>query len=84
MNATQWQNHWTFATRNSDSGKTILDEKRTHEGFPLYGVISVLMLHANEVRVSNPFNRVTATFILAQTVRSRGLIRITYDGLYSK
>ncbi|CAD7934274.1 unnamed protein product [Amoebophrya sp. A120] len=77
-NFTAWQNEFTFSTRNADSGKTTLDERKGVPGFKLFGVVYVSKIDAQETKVSNTYNRVEITFRLTNPVKQRGLIRIQY------
>ncbi|CAD7933065.1 unnamed protein product [Amoebophrya sp. A25] len=81
-NHTQWQNEFIFATRNADSGKTTLDERKGVPGFKLFGVVYVTRIFAQETKVSNTYNRVTITFRLTNVVKQRGLIRIQYPQVF--
>eukprot|EP00439_Symbiodinium_sp_Y106_P064768 s59_g10.t1 len=58
-------NSWHFMTRNSDSEKTILDEKPQVPGVSLIGIVSVDSIVPSNTKVSSIENYVTVTLRLA-------------------
>eukprot|EP00397_Hematodinium_sp_SG-2012_P000370 GEMP01000370.1.p1 GENE.GEMP01000370.1~~GEMP01000370.1.p1 ORF type:complete len:1837 (+),score=326.54 GEMP01000370.1:129-5513(+) len=75
---------WHFLTQNSDSAKTVLDEKTGVPGYKLLGVISVKSIVPSKSKVSTNENKVTIVLRLDNTVPPRARIKITHPPAFLK
>eukprot|EP00933_Yihiella_yeosuensis_P044196 TRINITY_DN39290_c0_g1_i1.p1 TRINITY_DN39290_c0_g1~~TRINITY_DN39290_c0_g1_i1.p1 ORF type:complete len:1135 (-),score=188.56 TRINITY_DN39290_c0_g1_i1:127-3045(-) len=71
-------NTWYFATRNSDSEKTRLDEKPRVPGVDLIGIIQLLSIVPSNAKVGSIENYVTITIRLDTPCDPRAILRITH------
>lgn len=77
-------NSWHFMTRNSDSEKTILDEKPQVPGVSLIGIVSVDSIVPSNTKVSSIENYVTVTLRLATQCDPRAILRIKFPVEYMR
>eukprot|EP00931_Biecheleriopsis_adriatica_P064212 TRINITY_DN39027_c0_g1_i1.p1 TRINITY_DN39027_c0_g1~~TRINITY_DN39027_c0_g1_i1.p1 ORF type:complete len:2314 (+),score=334.39 TRINITY_DN39027_c0_g1_i1:107-7048(+) len=77
-------NGWHFMTRNSDSEKTILDEKPHVPGVSLIGIVAVDSIVSSNTKVGSIENYVTVTLRLSTPCDPRAILRITYPMDYMR
>jgi len=71
-------NMWHFMTRDSDSEKTVLDEKETVTGLDLYGIITVKSIEPRDTMVNSLENYVKIVLNFNVTCIAPATLRITY------
>ncbi|CAE8590604.1 unnamed protein product [Polarella glacialis] len=77
-------NTWQFMTRNSDSEKTVLDEKPYVPGTQLIGIIAVDSIVPSSTKVGSIENYVTITLRLTTPCEPRAVLRITHPMDYMR
>lgn len=72
------QNTWHMKTMNSDSQRTVFDEKGLIPGLKLIGIVSVPSVIPGDTKVDSIENYVTITIILSVPCAPRALLRIVH------